>query len=313
VYEEAIAACTPLVHQEVLEQDALRLLSIDAARALGNIYSTAKETDTKLKTITKENNLLLSQLHNTQKELETVLLKGQELEARKVTVEKVRVNNAKEDVDKLKIFESENSLLTLQLHQVQEELERYFIALKDIEDQQDKETIPEKLARIARPDQKSVISNFRVLFDASYYRQHGGQKRLGFLNYKYMGWKRGVDPHPLFDTEFYMEQIGLSLGDLKISPLMHYLQHGTRLNLSTHREFDTAWYKRKNPDVAVSGIPLLVHFLAFGWKEGRNPNPEFDCNWYLSQYPDVVEAGMNPFVHFLLHGREEGRKPSAST
>jgi len=308
VLEEAIAACTPFKNQEVLEQDALRSLSMDAANSLKSIYSTFKETNASLKTIKEENDLLLSQLHSTQEELEKSFLRGQELEVWKSSVENEGINTA----GKLETIVAENELLCLQLQQVKEELDRHFTTLKDLENQQGNETIPERLARTAPLDSKLVSAHFEILFDRNFFCEQAGKKRLALLNYKYMGWKRGINPHPLFDTEFYMEQIGLSLKDLGMSPLMHYLRYGARLNLSTHRDFDAAWYKRKNPDVATSDIPMVVHFIAFGWKEGRNPSPEFDCNWYLSQYPEVAAAGLNPLVDFVLQGREEGRKPNAS-
>lgn len=313
VLEEAMALCDPMLNQEALEQEALQVVALDATNSLIAIYSKAKKTDSSLKTIAKENVALIDQLHQTQEEFEISILESQEFKKMKYSEEKENTNTANEHLNRVGCLKQENALLLLQLHQVQEEIERYFIALREAEDQKDKETIPEKLARIERPTQKSVISNYGVLFDRNYYQQQGGQKRLGLLSYKFKGWKRGFDPHPLFDTEFYLEQIGLPLSALGMSPLTHYLRHGTRLNLSIHRDFDAAFYKRRNPDVAVSGIPLVIHFLNFGWREGRNPNATFDCNWYLYQYPDVADAGVNPFVHFLQYGREEGRKSSAST
>ncbi len=73
--------------------------------------------------------------------------------------------------------------------------------------------------------------------------------------------------------------------------------------------FNSAWYLKNNPDVAVSGMNPAEHYLRFGAREGRNPGPGFDTDWYLEGNPDVATGGMNPLVHYLQHGSAEGRTP----
>lgn len=74
--------------------------------------------------------------------------------------------------------------------------------------------------------------------------------------------------------------------------------------------FDSDWYLKVNPDVAVhkywSKNPIQ-HYFMHGVREGRNPTPWFDSHWYLEEYDDVHEAGMNPFLHYVTHGESEGR------
>ncbi|MHC4104396.1 MAG: sulfotransferase family protein [Planctomycetota bacterium] len=72
--------------------------------------------------------------------------------------------------------------------------------------------------------------------------------------------------------------------------------------------FDSAYYLKKNPDVANSGINPVIHYLAFGAKERRNPNPLFDTAYYFQQNPDVAESGMNPLVHYIRYSRRNGRE-----
>ena len=55
-----------------------------------------------------------------------------------------------------------------------------------------------------------------------------------------------------------------------------------------HPLFDTQWYLEQNPDVREAGTPPIVHFLAHGMAEGRDPHPLFDSGWYRSAYPDVA-------------------------
>jgi hypothetical protein len=53
----------------------------------------------------------------------------------------------------------------------------------------------------------------------------------------------------------------------------------------------------------------LPHFIVAGAFEGRDPHPLFDAAFYLRKYPDVAASGVNPLFHYLLHGAAEGRKP----
>jgi hypothetical protein len=86
----------------------------------------------------QENELLLSQLHQVQEELERQQQRKQELEVRGAELER-QVQTARETQEKgkLKALGEENELLLSQLHQVQEELERYYL-----ENQRLKQKVP---------------------------------------------------------------------------------------------------------------------------------------------------------------------------
>ncbi len=206
----------------------------------------------------------------------------------------------------------ENELLLLQLHQVQEELERYYLQFSEMQTYAALDSAADQVKSI-KPLRMGEVRDFmKHLFDRAYYFQQAGEMRFPQLHYRLSGWKSGYDPHPLFDTEYYLSQIGLTLDTVDMPPLLHYLRIGVRLNVSPHPEFDARWYKSQYPDVASSHIPMLIHFSAHGWQEGRRPNRDFDCDWYLNQYPDVAELGMNPLAHYVLHGKAEGRRRNAS-
>lgn len=137
------------------------------------------------------------------------------------------------------------------------------------------------------------------------------------------GWKEGRDPHPDFNTSFY-----LSVHDTKgTCPLLHWVLEGRDRGLATkpseskattadyssaqleklRAEFSAEYYVRHNPDVAEAGADPFAHYLACGWAEGRNPNSDFSTLYYLDANTDIAEAGINPFAHYILHGRKEGR------
>jgi HAD superfamily hydrolase (TIGR01549 family) len=119
------------------------------------------------------------------------------------------------------------------------------------------------------------------------------------------GAARKLDPHPLFDTGYYLSQ--LQSGESCDDPIDHFLTVGASRGLNPHKLFDTAWYLDHYTDVAEAGLNPLVHYIEHGAIEGRLSGPDFDGGWYLDEYEDVAAAGVNPLVHFSMHGEGEGR------
>ena len=78
--------------------------------------------------------------------------------------------------------------------------------------------------------------------------------------------------------------------------------------LLTSEYFDVEWYLKRYPDVAEHGVNPAEHYLRNGAAEGRQPGPLFDGEWYLQQYPDVAKAGINPLLHYIKFGIQEGRR-----
>src|SRR5208337_4203333 len=71
--------------------------------------------------------------------------------------------------------------------------------------------------------------------------------------------------------------------------------------------FDSEWYLRRNPDVAINGVNPVLHYLLYGAREGRAPGPLFDGSAYLKANPDVASAELNPLLHYIFKGRSENR------
>lgn len=102
-------------------------------------YSHVCSIEEKVERLSKENELLLLQLHQEQEELESHYLEARKLEEQ--LAEKIRERDEQDKELKkklgerekfaLKELEEENALLLLQLHQVQEELEGYYLETKE--------------------------------------------------------------------------------------------------------------------------------------------------------------------------------------
>ncbi len=91
-----------------------------------------------------------------------------------------------------------------------------------------------------------------------------------------------IERSGLFDAGFYRKNLAMvDRNRMDPYPLVHYLARGAREAKDPHPLFDTAYYLMQNPDVADSGSNPLVHYLKYGAHEGRNPHPLFDTAYYL--------------------------------
>jgi hypothetical protein len=109
----------------------------------------------------------------------------------------------------------------------------------------------------------------------------------------------------VFDSAYYREQ-SRARGLRVLDPVGHYLRRGAVQGLDPHPWFQTRYYLLRNPDVEGRMNPL-AHFLLHGDAEGRRPHPRFDPDWYRAAHPDVARAGWNTLSHFVKHGIREGR------
>jgi len=160
--------------------------------------------------------------------------------------------------ERLKEAEEENELLLLQLHQVQEELEHYFLEYKklseatpagpyhqhtqigsgsqDLSKEYDTNGVLalgkrfgrriKRTIRIVRDQQELQRSG---LFDEGYYLRlnpdvaHSGMKAS--RHYLEFGWKEGRSPHPNFDGELYL-QLNPDVRRVGLNPALHWNRHG---------------------------------------------------------------------------------------
>lgn len=154
--------------------------------------------------------------------------------------------------------------------------------------------------------------NPHPLFDTRYYVEQcpaaaeSGLSPLG--HYLIHGSANAKNPHPLFDASFYLEQVD-DKSICRITPLEHYLQAGAEAGLNPNPFFDTRWYTTQHDKVRLQGLNPLIHYVTVGEKNRANPSLRFEVDWYLRCYLDVARAGIGPLYHFLRSGRTEGREP----
>ena len=132
------------------------------------------------------------------------------------------------------------------------------------------------------------------------------------VHYLTVGAAEGRDPHPLFDTSFYLDG-NADVAAAGVNPLIHFVGCGAAEGRDPHGLFDISFYLDQNPDVAAAGLNPLLHYLTFGAREGRDPHRSFDTSFYLDENPDVVATGLNPLIHYVTCGAREGRRPFRAT
>jgi len=204
------------------------------------------------------------------KEQQTNQALAEELTQAKDRAEKAAKTD-KKNQEELQSTQEENSLLLEQLHLVQEELEKRFVAEQELV-QEPILVVNEQDNVLKRADQS--VNDFQSEPIAAK-ANTGAIKTLRKLFRLQTPEQKMVKRHAAL-----IEQTGL---------------------------FDEDWYLKSYPDVAENTIGVVEHYLKFGAAENRNPSPYFDTGWYLSHYPDVAQKGINPLLHYVKFGEKEGR------
>ena len=274
-----------------LQQLQTRMVQVEQTRE--KLEATNQSLQAGKKEALEENQQLIRQLHDTQEEFEKAFLAKQQLEqaekakglelqqlqARMIQVEqtreKLKETNQSLEANRKEALE-ENELLLKQLHQVQEELEHYFLKYQETLNRQ--APVPEV--------QALTLEGIPEIEEG---RQPIPQSR------KTPAWTRHrlirALVKPFKRTDRKKEKIRRQAEVLNQSGL-----------------FDQQWYLSKYPDVAAAGVDPTEHYLQIGATEGRNPSSKFDTVYYLQSNPDVAAAGVNPLLHYIQFGISEGRQ-----
>lgn len=201
--------------------------------------------------------------------------------------------------------QAEGELLLVQLHQVQEELEQYY--LKALEQdkllEKERKSAAEAARKIdvAHKEVAALKLKLRQLQEELTKAQHPPATALvkvnGNGNGPLHGWRSGsrVLPQPL------RRAVARTFDQRR--------RKAQRDVLVQSGWFSPEWYLDTYPDLRAAKVDPVMHYLMLGWKENRNPSPGFDTAYYLSTYSDVRKSGVNPLWHYLQHGSKEGRLP----
>ncbi|MBN4094673.1 glycosyltransferase [Methylobacterium sp. OT2] len=162
------------------------------------------------------------------------------------------------------------------------------------------------------PSKKKIGSELAVdqlmalIFDAEHYVNQAGPTEKPLEHYKKIGWKLGYDPHVLFSTSYYIENIGR---DLESDPLTDFCVSGPIFWPEVHPLLDVKEYLRIRPDLIAHDLHPLVHYLQYGWKEGVGAFRIFDSDYYHAQNISDDQADIGGAIHYLKFGWRSGKRP----
>jgi hypothetical protein len=164
-------------------------------------------------------------------------------------------------------LQQENELLLLQLHQVQEELENYFLLYKDCE-AKNQELIMASKPDISQTNYAQIIQHKAKNSPLFVERLPKGLakilKRTSFV-------RKSILRHSgFFDEAWYLKTYP-DVAEKRRDPVAHYLRHGAKEGRNPGPQFDTQWYLSNYRDVAEKGVNPLWHYIQFGQHEGRQP------------------------------------------
>lgn len=160
---------------------------------------------------------------------------------------------------------------------------------------------------------------YELLLDQDYYAAQFAQAGIPappgdlLAHYRTMGWKAGLNPHPLFDTGYYLAAGG---DEIDTDPLTHFATVGQFRHRPTHPLLDIAYYHALRADVFAAGLHPLVHYVFDGHTEDAATSPLFDAGAYGHQLAQegegVAKLRTTPILHYLSFGWREGLKPHRS-
>lgn len=165
-------------------------------------------------------------------------------------------------------LQQENELLLLQLHQVQEELEHYFLLYRDCEAKnQELAAAPKALSPATTTHSIPHRAKNSPLFVERLPKNLARiLKRTTFV-------RKSILRHSgFFDEAWYLKTYP-DVAEKRRDPVAHYLRHGAKEGRNPGPQFDTQWYLSNNRDVGEKGVNPLWHYVQFGQHEGRLPRP----------------------------------------
>ena len=129
------------------------------------------------------------------------------------------------------------------------------------------------------------------VFDEEWYRRRypDVQADDAFAHFVTRGWREGRDPHPAFDTDWYLAAYPGTV-ESGTDPLTHFLDHGRQRSFRPNPLFDPDGYRRAH--LRDSDEEPFAHFLRAGMADGLPPGPAVAdvVAWTAATAPSQVRS-----------------------
>ena len=256
------------------------------AKRIAELEATLKQSrqdsETKAIQLADDKTALGSQVQQIKAELDGSKKKLAELQQRASQAEQDRQNTSQDNTQlrtRIATLENdlgkarknaqeqsqENELLLLQLHQVQDVLETYFLKYQELPAAKPENTTTPVATQLKPVDNANAPPDRKFGLMQTYLEKHKSARKL----------KRQVvliQHSGLFDTQWYLKEYA-DVAKSGIDPIKHYLKFGADEGRDPSLRFDTRYYQRTNPDLQNSTLNPLIHYISHGKEEGRKPHP----------------------------------------
>lgn len=148
-------------------------------------------------------------------------------------------------------LQAENRLLLRHLHQVQEELERFYL--------QNRHQNKQLALLESRIKQLQSLPAPKLTFL---------QKSTDWLGYTSHQDIAEIRNSEYMDSEWYLEQ-NPDVKQSGVDAVEHYYKYGWKEGRAPGPRFSSSDYLSNNPDVANASVEPLLHYIRYGKKEGR--------------------------------------------
>ena len=147
------------------------------------------------------------------------------------------------------------------------------------------------------------------LFEADWYLAQLKQRvpRDPVAHYMLTGARRSLDPHPLFDTDYYAAKLART-DEAHVNPLAHYQTSGDAAGENPSPWFEGAWYRTFYEVDLPEGVTALRAYWDKGRFEGQLPHPLFELDWYRERYAGAM-SDPDPVIDLVHFGLAAGRVP----
>lgn len=165
-------------------------------------------------------------------------------------------------------------------------------------------------SKVSRQDEVKLI-RASGLFDEDWYRERTGVSGDPIEHYVRCWKSAAVEPHPLFDTAFYLAQFtAAEAPGAYATPLAHFAERGGPAGSSPCPLFASRWYAETHGRTVRRDPIAFRDYVKRGYREGLAPHPLFDPKWYALQVPDIAAKDINPLTHFMESGAAKGINPN---
>ncbi|MEW6994786.1 glycosyltransferase [Colwelliaceae bacterium MEBiC 14330] len=146
-----------------------------------------------------------------------------------------------------------------------------------------------------------------ALFDPEYYLTQVDQEvDTPLSHYLSIGYKLGFNPHPLFDSKYFIICNGVVNNR---APLVIYSEFPTQENHHVHPLFDPIFYTQRYPEVLTSGIDALSHYILIGSGSHFWPMPIFWPDYYQKQLSKNDSCFDSLLTHYVQKGESDSVSP----